>query len=127
MTTARRSLAALIIFISITGTLRAADVASLVKKFPALNAIERDSLSAELFIAGPAGIQAISAMLTEPTKGGDTQARLALEGMAIHASRPGNDVKRKLFAQTLATELSGTFHPQVKVYLLIQLRITAGD
>ncbi|MEI6234099.1 MAG: HEAT repeat domain-containing protein [Planctomycetota bacterium] len=127
MTPVLRSLAALIVFISIAGNLRAADVASLVKKFPALNATERDTLSADLFSAGPAGIQAISAMLTEPTKGGDTQPRLALEGMAIHASRPGNDVKRKLFAQTVASELSGTFHPQVKVYLLIQLRITAGD
>ena len=98
-----------------------------MKKFPAITAPEREALSAQILKEGAPGIQAICKMLVEPNKGDDTKARFALEGLAIHASRPGADADRKLFAQAIASELSGNAPSQVKAFLLVQLRLAAGD
>ncbi len=108
-------------------SLHAADVAELIKSFPAQTAADRDTLCAELFKEGAPGIQALCRMLVEPGKGDDTKARFALQGMGIHASRPNADADRKLFAQTVAAELRGNAGPQAKAFLLTQLRLTAGD
>ncbi len=107
--------------------IRAAEVATLVQKFPAPNATEREALAAEFFKDGEASIQALTKLLVEPGKGDDSKVRFALQAMAIHASRPGADAERKLFAQTAAAELSGGAQPMVKAFLLEQLRLTAGD
>src|SRR6185295_1496870 len=105
----------------------ASEIPELIKKLPAQTAVDRDKISTDLFKEGAAGIQAVCKLLVEPGKGDDSKARFALHGMAVHASRPGGDVDRKLFAQTVAGELAGEAGPQVKAFLLTQLRITAGD
>jgi len=127
MLTVRRLVLALIVCVSMSQTLRATDIPTFIQKFPAPTAAEREAYAAELFKDGAAAIQSLSKMLVEPGKGDDKKVRFALEGMAIHASRPGGDSERKLFAQTVASELSGDFPPMIKTFLLIQLRITAGD
>lgn len=127
MTTVRRFVLILILAL-ITGlSLRAADIAELIKKLPAQNAEERDKLCTELFKEGAPGIKALCKMLVEPGKGDDVKVRFALHGMAIHASRPGGDADRKLFGETVAAELSGDAPSLVKAFLLTQLRLTAGD
>ena len=127
MKTLRSFISAFVFCCLIAAALHAADIAPIVQKFPAPTAAEREALAAQLFKDGAANIQALSRMLVEPGSGDDAKARLALTGMAIHASRPGGDSERNLFAQTAAGELSGDFKPLVKVFLLEQLRITAGD
>lgn len=127
MLTVRRIVFVLVLTFATVSLCRAADVAELVKKFPAITAPEREALSAQILKEGAPGIQAICKMLVEPNKGDDTKARFALEGLAIHASRPGADGDRKLFAQAIASELSGNAPAQVKAFLLVQLRLAAGD
>lgn len=104
-----------------------AEIPDLIKKLPAQTAADRDALCTDLFNAGATGIQAVCKLLVEPGKGDDVKTRFALHGMAIHASRPGGDADRKLFAETVAAQLSGDAGPLVKSYLLTQLRFTAGD
>src|SRR5437868_15537818 len=93
-----------------------AEIPELIKKLPAQNAEDRERLSADLFKEGVPGIATICKLLLEPGKGDDSKARFALHAMAVHASRPGGDADRKVFADALAAELGGNAGPQVKAF-----------
>lgn len=107
--------------------LSASELDDTIKKLPAQNAQAREILNASLFKDTPATVGALSAMLVEPGAGDDRKARLALNTMAIYASRPGADPQRKQFAHTAAARLDGKISDSAKIFLLTQLRLTAGD
>ena len=109
------------------GILSASELEDTIKKLPAQDPQVREALNAGLFKDTPATVGALSAMLVEPGKGDDHKARLALITMAIAASKPGADEQRKQYARSAAAQLDGKLSDSAKIFLLIQLRLTAGD
>lgn len=107
--------------------LRASELEDTIKKLPAQDRAARDAANAVLFKDAAANVAALAKLLGEPGKG-DDKARVALHAMAVHASRPGGDADRKAFAQAASAALGdGGNSSGGKIYLLTQLRLTAGD
>lgn len=108
-------------------SLRASELEDTIKKLPAQDHAARDAANELLFKDTPGNVAALAKLLGEPGKG-DEKARFALHGMAVHASRPGGDADRKAFAQAAANAVAdGGISSGGKIFLLTQMRLTAGD
>ncbi len=108
-------------------SLRASELEDTIKKLPAQDRASRDAANAFLFKDAAANVAELAKLLGEPGKG-DEKARFALHAMAIHASRPGGDADRKAFAQAAANAIAdGGISSGGKIFLLTQLRLSAGD
>ena len=99
---------------------------ALLLRFPARTAAERDALAAELASLGPKAVAGLCARLVPAGAADDTPARYALDALVVHASRPGADDERKNLVNALAEALKTASHPEVKAFLIAEIRLAGG-
>ncbi len=107
---------------------RIASVASRVDKvlvrFPAPGAAERDALAAELLALGMDGLLEAFRRLSVPGQADDTAVRYAVDSVTIYANRPGApENERQLCIRALLLALDGQANPELKAFLIEQVRI----
>jgi HEAT repeat protein len=95
-------------------------------RFPAATAAERDALAEELLKSGPEAVAALCARLAPAGESDDAAARFALDALVLRAARPGADGERKSLVQALARALKAAASPEVKVFLIGEIRIAGG-
>lgn len=79
----------------------AARVSSIVGRFPGGTAAATAALAAELVALGPAGLAGTLALVEPPGGADDAKARFAVNGLAVHVTRPGAERERLLFVKAL--------------------------
>jgi HEAT repeat protein len=98
------------------------DVQSVLKRFPAQSAVERDQLASELLHLGSQGILKVCRKIVPPGTGDDTQARYALHALTTYTNQKGLERARELYAKTLAKALEKTVDREVKAFVIRQLQ-----
>jgi HEAT repeat protein len=116
-------------------------IKSLVNQMPTPQPNERGILSkvdreatlkavAELRAGGAEAVTELVAMLVEPGKGNDHQARYAIHALSLYVcglgGRDRNESDRKSFAESLATNLDGDRPAAVKEFILRELQVCGG-
>src|SRR5512139_3597157 len=102
-------------------------VADILARFPAGGSAERDRLADEMLALGEAGIGEFTRRLVPAGSGNDTAVRFALNGMAAYASQTGAESKRALAERALVSALGPASDPEVRTFLLSQLRLVGRD
>ncbi len=105
----------------------ATKVADILAQFPATGAAHRDRLANDMLDLGEAGLAEFMRQLVPAGAGNDTAVRFALNGMAIYASEFGNEAKRALAEKALIAGLASDSDPEVKTFLLLQLRLVGRE
>ena len=98
-------------------------VASIVERYPAEAATQRDALCAEILKLGPNAVAEICARVAPPGKGDDSKARFAVSGLAVYATRPGAEGERVLLARALLEALGRAGDGQVAAFFLSQVQL----
>jgi len=99
-------------------------VAEILDKLPSDNDAETSRMCEKLLSGGPAAItQLIDMVGDEFGDPAGVKPKYAVHGLAIYAARPGADAQRKLVAETLAKELSGSHSDELKAFLCRQLQL----
>ena len=102
-------------------------VADILARFPASGSPERDRLAGEMLALGEAGIGEFTGRLVPAGSGNDTAVRFALNAMATYASQAGAESKRALAERALVSALGPASDPEVRTFLLSQLRLVGRD
>ena len=102
-------------------------VADILAGFPASGSAERDRLADEMLALGEPGIAEFTRRLVPAGSGNDTAVRFALNGMAAYASQAGAESKRALAERALVSALGPASDPEVRTFLLSQLRLVGRD
>ena len=76
---------------------------------------------------GAAAVKAVTAMLQEPGKGDDANARFALQGLAMHVMRNGAEAERSMVAAVLVDALAAQQNPELKAFLVGKLQLVGRD
>jgi HEAT repeat protein len=101
-------------------------ISKLLIQFPADDAAEKESLAAEIFTLGEAGIEEICRRLSPPGEADDSLVRFGLEAAGTYAMRPARTEQRSLFARALLKALKSTDDPGVQAFLISRLQQTGG-
>jgi HEAT repeat protein len=102
-------------------------IADILAQFPGSGTVHRDRLADEILGLGEAGIAEIARQLIPAGTGNDTAVRFALNSVAVFASQFGSEPKRELAEKALIGALSTASDPEVKTFLLSQLRLVGRD
>ncbi len=105
----------------------ATKVADILAQFPATGAAHRDRLANDMLSLGEAGLAEFMRQLVPSGAGNDTAVRFALNGMAVYASEFGIESKRTLAEKALIDGLASASDPEVKTFLLSQLRLVGSE
>jgi HEAT repeat protein len=98
-------------------------VSSILERFPAESPARKDALCAEILKLGPEAVAEICARVAPPGKGDDARARFAINGLAVHVTRPGADAERELFTRALLGSLARTEDRHVVAFLISQVQL----
>jgi HEAT repeat protein len=101
-------------------------VSSLLGRFPADDAKARDTACAELIALGAPGLADVLARVRTPGQGDDAAVRFAVNGLAVHVTRPGAEAERGLLAESFLSALGHARDTDVAAFLLSQLRLFGG-
>ena len=101
----------------------AAKVSTILAKFPADNAKEKEAFAAELFSLGPDGLRDVLGRLAAPGTDDDSLARFALDAVAVNVSRAGAESERRIFVKQLLKALDEPRDAEVKAFLLSELQL----
>lgn len=101
-------------------------VADLVKQFPPEDMGLQADLLDRLIQRAPDVYAQMCELLTPPGAGDDTAARMALHGMAMELAQPPRQFQRQPLADALAAAAGKAGDPEVRQFLLDQLRFVAG-
>lgn len=104
----------------------AARAVALLDRFPAPSPAARDALCAELVSLGPSGLAAALDRVLPPAKGDDSRARFAVNGVVVHATRPGGGKDRAVVAAALLSALSRATDKDVLAFFISQLQLAGG-
>jgi len=85
-----------------------------------------DSVISQIYEGGRKSLRALIDMLVEPGQGDDVKPRYALHCLAVRMCRPEEEKSRRVFAQTLASQLGGKKPKSVQKYLIQQLQVAGG-
>ena len=102
-------------------------VADILAGFPAGSSAERDRLADEMLALGGPGIAEFTRRLVPLGSGSDTAVRFALNAIATCASQAGAESKRALAERALVSALGPASDPEVRTFLLSQLRLVGRD
>lgn len=94
-----------------------------VNKVPTDDRTVADAVCRELAAGGAERIAQLVGIVGEPGDERGIRPRYALHGLVGYCSRPEAEAERKTLAGALATELGGKHSPEVKDFLLEQLRL----
>lgn len=101
-------------------------VTGLLGRFPAASAAEKDTLCVEILELGPGGVGEVCGRVLPPGEGDDSAARFALNGLAIHVTRPGLEKERVLYTRALMDSLERAANKEVKAFLISQVQLAGG-
>jgi HEAT repeat protein len=102
----------------------AQDIGALAGQAASNDAAERQAAFDQLRTMGAQGVEGLLALLAPPEQGGDAGARIALHGLAVRLSAPGEpDAPRAAYAAALAKYLQGDAPTDCKQFAVIQLHI----
>ena len=101
----------------------AANVSSIIDRFPADTPAHRDSLCAEILKLGEEAVAEVCARVVPPGKGDDAKARFAVNGLAVYVTRPGAEGERAFFARALLESLGRASDDQVAAFFLSQVQL----
>ena len=102
-------------------------IADILAQYPASGSAHRDRLADEILSLGEAGIAEITRQLVAAGAGNDTAARFAVNSVAVFASQFGSEPKRALAEKALIVALAAGADPEVKTFLLSQLRLVGRE
>ncbi len=100
-----------------------ARVASLLESFPAETPAARDAVAAAIFDLGPAGLSETCARVLPPGAGDDAKARLAVNGLAVYATRAGAEAERLLAVKALLAAAAAAADPNVAAFFIGQVQL----
>ena len=100
-----------------------ARVTRLLVRFPAPDAAERDSLSAEILKLGPEAVAEICGRVLAPGQGDDSAARFSLNGLAAYVTRAGAERARVLYVRALLDSLGRASSREIQAFLISQLQL----
>lgn len=101
-------------------------VDALIAAMPAESPAATAPAFAAVVAAGPDAVAALCAKLVPQGEGDDANVRFALQGLALHASRPQADKDAAVFTAGVSAALARAANPEVRAFLATLLR-TAGD
>ncbi|MGQ9730805.1 MAG: HEAT repeat domain-containing protein [Candidatus Zipacnadales bacterium] len=100
------------------------EVSMLAEQASSEDATQREAAFTALCEMGQAGVTGLLNLLVPQGQGNDAGARIALHGMALRLSAPGElDGPRAKFAEALAAYLRGGADAQCKNFVIAQLQI----
>ncbi|MCH8127368.1 DUF1080 domain-containing protein [candidate division KSB1 bacterium] len=99
-------------------------IEKLISRLPARDDFEREYLFGSIIRFGSAGIQQICLKLDTED---DTQAQLALNGLATYVTRPNAENERKLFTKGIGVALKSSSNFNISAFLIRQLQFAGGD
>ena len=105
----------------------AAKAGDILAQFPAGSVAERDALAGAMLASGEPGLASLTRQLVPAGSGNDTAVRFALNAMAIYASQFGAEPRRALAERALVKALAAASDPEVRTFLLSQLRLVGRD
>ena len=100
---------------------------SILVRFPARTAADRDALAAELMSLGRKTVADLCARLAPAGIADDSLARFALDALAVHAARPGAADERVAVAKALADSLKNASSAEVKAFIIAELQLLGGQ
>jgi HEAT repeat protein len=100
-----------------------ARVASILERFPAQTPTGRDALAAEIMALGQKAVAWICSRVLPPAGADDSQARFAVNGLAVYVTRAGAESERLAFVKVLGAALAGNPDKDVAAFLVSQLQI----
>lgn len=101
-------------------------VADVLAQFPAQNMEYADQLVQQIIETGDQGITAFCDMLVPAGTGDDTQARYAIESLAVYSAVPGRESARSLVASSLLKAIKKATDDEVKDFLIRRLIFCGG-
>lgn len=100
---------------------------ALVAAMPAEGIAAGRQVAADIVKLGPDGIRQIVDMLVTPGEGDDAKARFALNGVAMHVTRPGAEAERAMLAEVLVQAIEADKPVEVKRLLVGMLQLVGKD
>jgi HEAT repeat protein len=97
-------------------------VSSLLLKFPAESAADRDAAAAELITLGPAAVTDLCGRLAAPGTADDSLVRFALDAVIVRAGRPGAESERTRVVAGILDSLDEIKDPEIQTFLLVLLQ-----
>ena len=102
-------------------------VADVLAQFPAKNMNSADQLIQEIIGLGEEGITQFCNMIIPAGTGDDTQARYAIESLAVYSGAPEREEARKLVAGTFLRAIEKAKDNEVKTFFIERLKFCGGD
>ncbi len=102
------------------------EVTSLLARFPANDAAERDALAAGLLKLGPAAVAQVCGRVQPPGGPDDTTARFALNALAVYVTAPGRESQRPALAKAILDATAKTPDKEVQAFLISQVQVAGG-
>ncbi len=101
-------------------------VADILAQFPGDSSAKRDKLADDILTLGEPGVAEFAKKLVPAGTGDDTAVRFALNAVSVYASQAG-EPKRALAERALGAALGAATDPDVRTFLLSQLRPVGRD
>jgi HEAT repeat protein len=105
----------------------AAEVSSLLARFPASDAAGRDEVCAEITRLGPRAVGEICRRLLPPDKGDSSQAQFALNGLAVYVTRPGAERERLDYVGSLLAAVETSRDEWIRTFLISQIEVAGRE
>jgi len=102
-------------------------VADILAQFPANNVKYSDQLVQQIIDLGEPGITGFCNMIVPPGTGDDTQARFAIESLAVYSGAPNREQARELVTKTLLDAISRATDKEVKSFFIRRLKFCGKD
>ena len=102
-------------------------VADILAQLPTTNLKQSDNLSQQIINLGDIGITQFTDLLVPLGTGNDTQARFAIESLAIYSGRPGHDSDRALVEKSILKAIKTASDNEVKMFLVRRLIYCGSD
>lgn len=102
-------------------------VKGLVAALPAEGVAEGRQVVGEIVKLGPGAVKELAGMLVAPGEGDDVKARTALNGLAMHVTRPGAEAERAMVAGALIEAMQAQGDVEVKRFLVSLLQLVGKD
>jgi len=100
-----------------------ADVKKIMDQYPANDTAERNALTVEFLKMGPKGISILLNMVAPPGTTDDSQARFAINGLAVYSGQKDREKERKLFAKCLIKAIQSPGDTGIKAFFIRQLQL----
>jgi len=102
-------------------------VADILAQMPAKDLVQRDKVVQNMIALGDQGIAEFTKLIVAPGTGDDTNARYALNALALVLGDGNNEAERKMVSLAFVKALDQAKDPSVKSFFLYHLKFFAKD